>query len=214
MIEMSNFTYNKIERLWHRCHTILTQTLMLGQGRKTDVALKDLRFIVLCVLTAATNWDLMGESFENKGPTLQRLFAGAVDILSPNLLKDCLINYRNKSTMKNLIKSNSQFKNFPYALYTTDVIFQQSNHLLGNLLKGKAYFNGKHKVCSYTTEVSVASTGYAIDWSEHAKGSISDLTIFRGNLEYHREMHKNALMKVTFKIKVCCQQNILQVGGY
>ena len=30
LIEMSNFAYNEIERLWHCCHTILTQTLMLG----------------------------------------------------------------------------------------------------------------------------------------------------------------------------------------
>lgn len=66
LIEISNFTFNEIERLWHRCRTILTQTLTLGRGKKTDVAPKDLLFIVLCVLKAATNWDLMGEIFEKK----------------------------------------------------------------------------------------------------------------------------------------------------
>ena len=73
--------------------------------------------------------------------------------------------------MKSLIKTKKQFKNFPYALYATDVIFQQWNHPLGNLLDGKAYFNGKHKLYGYITEVSVAPSGYAIDLMEHAKGS-------------------------------------------
>jgi hypothetical protein len=66
LIEMSNFNFNEIERLWHRCSTVLTQSFMLGRGKKTDVAPKDLLFIVLCVLKAATNWDLMGEIFEKK----------------------------------------------------------------------------------------------------------------------------------------------------
>ncbi len=39
----------------------------------------------------------------------------------------------------------------------------------------------------YKTKVSVAHTGYAIDLSEHVKGSISNLTTFCGNLEYHHE---------------------------
>ena len=188
LMEMSNFNFNEIERLWHRCRTVLTQSFMLGRGKKTDVAPKDLLFIVLCVLKAATNWDLMGEIFEKKGPTLQRLFTRAVDVLSPHLLKEYLIHYRNNLTMKKLIKQNLQFKNFPYALYATDVIFQQSNRPSGNLMEGKAYFSGKHKLYGYKTEVSVAPTGYAVDLSEHSKGSISDLTIFRENLEYHRAM--------------------------
>jgi hypothetical protein len=66
LIEMSNFNFNEIERLWHRCRTVLTQSFMLVRGKKTDVAPKDLLFIVLCVLKAATNWDLMGEIFKKK----------------------------------------------------------------------------------------------------------------------------------------------------
>ena len=66
LIEISNLTLNKIDHLWHSYCTIFMQTLMLGRGKKTDVAPKDLLFIVLCVLKAATNWDLMVEIFEKK----------------------------------------------------------------------------------------------------------------------------------------------------
>ena len=150
----------------------------------------------------------MGEIFEKKWPTLQQLFTHAVKILSPHLLMDCLINYGNNFIMKNLIKSNL------YALYSTDVIFQQSNHLLGNLLEGKAHFSGKHKSYNYNTEVSVAPTGYAVNLSEHLKGSILISPFFVAIWNIIVKWLKKVLVKVTFKIKVCCQQNILQVGGY
>ncbi len=39
----------------------------------------------------------------------------------------------------------------------------------------------------YKTESSVAPTGLAIDTTEHKSGSISDLVIFNGNLQFHQE---------------------------
>ncbi len=78
LIEMMNFSPNEFECLWHHCDTILTQSLTIGRGKKTDVTPKDLLFIVLCVLKAATNWDLVGGIFAKKGPRLQRLFSCAL----------------------------------------------------------------------------------------------------------------------------------------
>ncbi len=43
----------------------------------------------------------------------------------------------------------------------------------------------------YKTEVSVAPTGLAIDATAHKPGSVSDLVIFQGNLDFH----KGALLK-------------------
>ncbi len=101
------------------------QKVTLGQGKKTDVAPKDLLFTVLCILKAATNQDSMSEIFKEKGPTLQRLFSCEVDLLSPLLYQNFVNHYYSKLSMVNLIKKGTQFKNFPYALYATNVIFQQ-----------------------------------------------------------------------------------------
>ncbi len=65
------------------CCSHLTQKLLLGWGKKTEVAPKDSLFIILFVLTTATHWDFMGEIFERKGPTPQRMFSCAVETLSP-----------------------------------------------------------------------------------------------------------------------------------
>ncbi len=85
---------------------------MIGQGKKTDVTPKDLLFIVLCVLKAAINWDLMGTIFEKKGPTLQRLFSRAVEILSPFLCEEFVVNYYAKLTMRTLMKKMHSSRTF------------------------------------------------------------------------------------------------------
>ncbi len=55
LLEMSNFNFSEFDCLRTSCCTHLTEKLLLGQGKKTEVAPKDLLFIVLCVLNAATH---------------------------------------------------------------------------------------------------------------------------------------------------------------
>ncbi len=87
--------------------------------------------------------------------------------------------------MTTLVKKKMQFKNFLYPFHTTDVIFQQSNLPSGNMLKGKIYFSGKHKLYGFKTEVSVTPSGQAVDIMVHKPGSISDFVIFQENIEFH-----------------------------
>lgn len=190
LLQMTNFNAREIDHLWHRCRTVLSTKFTLGRGKKTEVSPKDILFIVLCVIKAATNWDLMGEIFDKKGPTLQRLFSRAVDILSPVLYKDCVVGHMTKLSMTNLISKRAQFKNFPCALYATDVIFQQANRPSGNMLEGKLYFSGKHKLYGFKTEVSVTPSGQAVDSTDHKPGSIADIVIFRDNIDFHKEVLK------------------------
>ncbi len=56
-----------------------------------DVSSKDILFVVLCVVKAATNLDLMGEILK-KGPTLQRLFPQVVSIFIPLLYQEYVLN--------------------------------------------------------------------------------------------------------------------------
>ncbi len=190
LLQMTNFNCREIDHLWHRCCTVLNEKFTLGRGKKTDVSPKDILFIVLCVVKTPTNWDLMGEIFEKKGPTLQRLFSRAVDILSPILYQDYVLDCFAKLSMTTLINKKAQFKNFPCALYATDVIFQQANRPSGNMLEGKHYFSGKHKLYGFKTEVSVTPSGQAVDVTDHSAGSISDFVIFRNNLNFHNQALK------------------------
>ncbi len=123
LIEISNFNYKEFECLWHCCCTSLIQRLTTRRGRKSDVETLGLLFIVLCVLKFAKIWDLMGEIFDKKRPTLKRLFSHADEILSIFLYQECVVNYHAKLSMRSLIKKKAQLKHFPFALYATDLIF-------------------------------------------------------------------------------------------
>ncbi len=177
LLQMTNFNCCEFDHLWHHRHTVLSKTFTLGRGEKTDVSPKDILFIVLCVMKAATNLDLMGEIFEKNGPTLQRLFSRAVEILTPVFYQDCVLNYFAMLSMTTLINNKAQLINVLCVLYGTGVIFQHANYPSGNMIEGKLYFSGKHKLYSFKTEVSVTSSGKVIDVTDHRPGSISYFVI-------------------------------------
>ena len=80
------------------------------------------------------------------------------------------------------------FRNYPYALYATDVKFQQAYRPSGRYIEQKAYFSAKHKLYGFKIEFSVAHPGVAVDISDHCVGSKSDLTMMLDRLKVHKAM--------------------------
>ncbi|KAE9312802.1 hypothetical protein PR003_g19674 [Phytophthora rubi] len=93
--------------------------------------------------------------------------------------------------MSKMALSGKSFKPFPCARYATGVTFQQANRPAGTHSEAITYYSGKHHLYGYKVEVSVLPTGLALNCSPHAKGSVSDTTIFRENDAFHL----NALKK-------------------
>jgi hypothetical protein len=84
-------------------------------------------------------------------------------------------------------------QNYPYAKYVTDVKFQPALRPQGRFAESKHYFSEKHKLYGFKVEVSVAYPGFAIMFSQHEPGSVSDFTIFNARLQHHQL----ALLKTT-----------------
>ena len=93
--------------------------------------------------------------------------------------------------MTKLKEDKTVFKYHRYALYATDVTFQQANRPSGNHEESKKYFSNKHKLYGYKTEASVLPNGLCINFFTHFPGFTSDITIFRENEQFH----VNALAK-------------------
>lgn len=91
-------------------------------------------------------------------------------------------------SMTKLRESGVLFKNFPYALFATDVKFQPCCRPTGLFPEQKRYFSGKHKMYGLKLECSVSPTGEAVYLSKHYTGSTSDLTICIDNLSTHRAL--------------------------
>ncbi|OWZ21704.1 hypothetical protein PHMEG_0003695 [Phytophthora megakarya] len=90
--------------------------------------------------------------------------------------------------MNKQIQKGNAFSNYPHALYATDVKFQPAYRPMGRFTERKVYFSAKHKLYGFKIECSVAPPGVAVDVSDHAPGSRSDLTMMLDRLSIHRQM--------------------------
>lgn len=101
--------------------------------------------------------------------------------------------WENRFTMSKNVHDRTTFSNKICALYATNVILQQFKRPCGNHSKSKFYFSSKHKLYDYKNEVSVLPNGFSINCTTHTPGSVSDITILRKNLEFHRrELNKTS----------------------
>ena len=76
-----------------------------------------------------------------------------------------------------------KFRQYPMALYATDVTFQPSFRLSGSVEEGKKYFSGKHKQYGYNFEVSVLPKRLALCCSECGITTHVPTTRKRGGFE-------------------------------
>ncbi|GMF27346.1 unnamed protein product [Phytophthora fragariaefolia] len=87
--------------------------------------------------------------------------------------------------MRKLVTSSRTFVHHPYALYATDVTFQQANRPAGSMAEALPFYSAKHKLYGYKVEVSVSPRGFAINCTVHARGNTADITMFRCNETFH-----------------------------
>lgn len=117
--------------------------------------------------------------------TLERTVVRIVSILADFLCNQTIVKWENEYTMSVLKQKKKVFKNHPYALYATDVIFFQANRPSGNHQESKPYFSNKHKQYGYKMEASVLPNGLLVNYFGHFPGSVSDITILKKNKDFH-----------------------------
>lgn len=88
--------------------------------------------------------------------------------------------------MKFLKESSQTFIFHSYALYATDVMFQQRNCPCENMLEAKPCFSGKHKLHGFKTEASDLLTGLCVPLSKQAKKGEVKISIFRRCMSMHK----------------------------
>ena len=187
VVEMTSFALNEFNALWNVVEEKVESEWNTGRGRKSQHYYpKDVLFMLLSTLKDAGHWDFSGKMFGVKGPTFERMNIGFADKVVNILYETVVLRWKERYTMERLIKDNSTFRHYKFALYATDVTFQNSNRPGGNHEEAKRYFSNKHKLYGYKSEVSVLPNGIAIGCTPHQPGSVSDLTIFRKNIKWHQ----------------------------
>ena len=81
--------------------------------------------------------------------------------------------------------------NYPMVHHITDATVVEINKPGGDHLESRAYFSGKHKLYCLKVEGSVYPNGEACDWTVPVPGATADISIFRGNIKFHKRSTKN-----------------------
>ena len=182
VVEMTNCSLNEFNALWNFIRERVESGWNTGRGRKCQHYREDVLFMLLSTLKHAGTWDFNGKMFGVKGPTFERMIIGFVGKIVHVLYKTVVLQWEERYTMERLVKEKSTFKHYKFALYVTDVTFQNANRPSGNHEEAKGHFTNKHTLYGYKSEVSVLPNGIAIGCTAHQPGSVSDLDIYIGRI--------------------------------
>ena len=185
---LSTFSIEEFGIIWQLVEQDLVAKWTTGKGRKCKVSPKDAFLMLLCVLNHYDTWNKHALDFDLKPSTFEKMIMKVMDIIEPIFRT----NFINQITIAEQESSGKCFRNYPYALYATDVKFQPCCRPSGRFNEQRHYFSGKHHLYGLKVECSVAYPGVAVDLSKHHPGSVSDFTIFSQRIEVHRKMLKKS----------------------
>jgi hypothetical protein len=181
---LTNFTIQEFDTLWGFVESDLAMAWTTGRGRQSFVSPRDAVFMTLTVLKHYDTRQKHAIDFDLGLSSLEKVVHKVIGIIESVLYKHLVKPVK----MSDQVAARKTFENYPYALYATDVKFQQAYRPSGRFNEQKAYFSAKYKLYGFKLECSVALPDVAVDLSRHSPGSASDLTLLLGRTQIHRHM--------------------------
>ncbi|KAG4038818.1 hypothetical protein PC123_g25623 [Phytophthora cactorum] len=155
-------------------------------GRRSTFAANDVFFMLLVVMKCGGTWDMLARIFRIETPTFIKTITGFIEVVAPKLHEAWVASQLDDSSMRALVTSGHTFQNFPCALYTTDVTFQQSNRPSGSMAEAMPFYSAKHKLYGFKVEVSVNPRVLAVNCTRHSRDNTADTTMFHNNKVFHQ----------------------------
>ncbi|OWZ22887.1 LOW QUALITY PROTEIN: hypothetical protein PHMEG_0002341 [Phytophthora megakarya] len=201
---MTNFSSPELNALW------VTIAWTQGRGRKPSVSGKYTLFITLTVLKHFNTWHKHAIDFNMDVSTLEKMVHRVIQTIEPVLCSQLV----KRVKMNKQIQEGNTFSNYP--MHSTRRM--STYRLTGRFTEQKVHFSAKHKLYGFKIECSVRPPGVAVDVSDHAPGSRSDLTMMLDRLSIHRQMLKkedDSVSELGGKASQCHQMwGVLVAKGY
>lgn len=137
---MTNFTPSEFEALYTHVESAIMSYWGVGRGRRYEVAPRDTFFMALNVLKRYSQWDMHARVFGIKTSSFEKMMMKMFTLIVLPLQRQFI----KPVTMTELRQKGNLFGNYPYALYATDVKFQEAYRPSGRFAEAKKYFSGKH----------------------------------------------------------------------
>lgn len=138
VVTMIGLTPSEFDILWSAVEEELVYRWTHGRGRRLTVRAMDALFMTLCVLKHFNSWYKHAADFRLQPAGFERLVSKVIGIIEPVLFE----RYVRVSRME-----GRRFENYPYALYATDVKFQQANRPSGSFSDAKTYIFPRNTAC-------------------------------------------------------------------
>ncbi|ETP53417.1 hypothetical protein F442_01677 [Phytophthora nicotianae P10297] len=167
--DMTNFSLQKFNTLWLSLREHVLAYYNVGRGKRSDVKPKDAFFMTLVMLKEGGTWDSNAKRFKLATTTFTDVVTKFIRMLSPRVYVDLVEERCDEATMRNARTRGTTFSHSPSAFIAEN---------------GK-FYSGKHGLYGLKVEVSVDKRGIAINCSQHVPGATHDITIFKGNKEFH-----------------------------
>ncbi|GMF35603.1 unnamed protein product [Phytophthora fragariaefolia] len=188
IVRLTNFKRREVNTVWMSVRSHITRYWNVGRDRWFTFTGKDVMIMMLVVRNNGSVWETLSSIFHVKIATFIKTIIYFVLVVAPRLYDDWVKEKAQEESKHILVTSDCTFVHYPYALYATDVTFQQGNRPDGIMAEALPYYCAKHKLYGYKVEVSVSPRGSAINCTEHARGNTHDITIFRRNEAFHHAM--------------------------
>jgi hypothetical protein len=183
---MTPFSFEEFETIWDHISTQILPLWQSSRGPSPAVSCKDAFFMTLNTLHLPTKWEKHGLDFGVTGQVAKRTTSKFMRLAAP-ILKSTYTRQLSMDELKNL---NITCDHYPYVHHITDATVTPCNKPLASFEESKLFFSGKHHIYCLKNELSVYPNGEACNWTSHRPGSVSDITIFRENINYHKDVTK------------------------
>lgn len=149
--EFTSFTLPEFKAIYSHIEESIISGWSQGRGKRSQTAPKDAFFMMLTVFKTYATWEHHAMDFQMTVSTFEKLITKMMHVVAP-ILKMWI----HRISKEELDECHQNFIHYPYAIYATDVKFQQCNRPMGSHGESKVYFSNKHKLYGNKIEMSVA----------------------------------------------------------
>ncbi|ETV71248.1 hypothetical protein H257_13388 [Aphanomyces astaci] len=146
IFSLTNFSPSEFDLLWADLRHFVSKNWNVGSGRKSE--------------------DVVALVFSQKPPTFEKRVLGYIKAVHPFFMRSYDAQLAEQWSMKNLIASGNQFKNFQFVRYATDVTFKQTNTPVHQSTKCHWYeaHKGQEKGKSKAQEKAEGQIVHVLGW--------------------------------------------------
>lgn len=139
ILSMANYSLREFEIVFEQIHEKLSSSWSNKRGKKPRFSEKEALFVTLAYPKHGGTWEFLGACFSVGASTFERTVMKVVGIVGPELYRQTVLKCENEHTMT-VLKQRKHFKNHPYDLHATDVMFSSLTVLVKIIRKRRDIF--------------------------------------------------------------------------